>query len=455
MGLALVTGCTPPESPGSSDGGSTPGNPQPPCPPGQECGVVYWCTAPLPEPTRSVPDPEPLRFCNYDVISQEPGYRTLCGETQQGADDFCLSECMKAGEQNGYTIEETTFLCQNSAAVAALWPETDDPILCTLPNSTNISYTYAPEDMCPAMEGVDPEAEPPSIPPEQDLPHVFCHGTAEPTDPHGASFDFNEYLISYWLETWELDAWHYTPSYVLSDTNCGYKVYNILYEGLGLSDDQICQTMCSEHVAALELDAENPIDPEAARILHDNCDSFVAGSLCSAGPVVPQLLGPVTQPLTLVATLDMGTTYVTTTFSGQISYSTYDCAPGSTHCAMALEGLSLDLDASVSGVWASSTGNTSFSTSALSLDVPQSTTGEYSVDSGAFVLRDHTLFLDVDGAITVATTGSTSSTVPVDIQTTNTDAITGTIASDGSVTLSGSFAFGPGVTLHFGTPAPQ
>jgi hypothetical protein len=466
LGFALVAGCNPPppaddceatgacEPPVECDvGDQTPECVAPTVCDHAPCRLTYWCTAPLPAPTASVPDPQPLRFCNYDVISQEPGYRLTCAYDQQEADDFCQNECLTAGAQNGYTAQETAFLCQNSAAVPELFYVNDEPIVCTAPP---IPYQYGPEYMCPEADDVGPNVPPPTVPPEEDLPHVFCRGKAEPTKPHpNLSYDFNDNQISYWLETWELDEWHYTPAFVQYDTNCGYKVYRIQYEMSGLNDDQICQQMCSDHVAALELDAQNPLDPEAARILHDNCASFVAESLCADGPVAPPLVGPFNVPLTLAATLQQGTTYVTTQFSGELSYSTYDCLPGTTSCGIVINEASLDMDYPVSGQWMGSASSIPFSSSDLSLHIRRPTTGAYSLVTHDFLLDAFTLPLQVEGAITVGSPGSTSASQSVDIETTNTGAISGFIASDGSVSLSGSFAFGPGVTLYFGTPAPQ
>ncbi|MDC0741564.1 hypothetical protein [Polyangium mundeleinium] len=471
LGLTLVAGCNPPPPPNDceSDGSC------PACEVGDEsdecieptvcdqepCRYVFSCIAPAPAPTASNPDPDPLRLCNGNTLAMQDGYRTMCEYSQQAADAFCLSECMTAGAQNGYTLQETMVLCQNSTAMPELWYVNDEQVVCKNAPPGNIPFSYKPEEVCPAADGADPNAPEPTVEPDEDLDHIFCHGTAQPSSAPASADPYtfpNATQLNYWLETWELDEWHATPGYVGYDTNCGFKVYRILYELSGLNDDQICQASCAERVAALELDAQNqnPNDPEAARILHDNCDSFIAETMCNqAGP--PPLVGPITVPLTLAASLQQGSTYTTTSFSGTLTYSTYDCAPGTPNCGIVINNVSLDMTYPVSGTWQSSSTSpgTPFSSSNLSLDIPRPASGAYSLVTNAFSLDPFTVPLHVEGALTVGRPGSTGSLQSIDIDTTNTDAISGTIESDGSVTLYGSFDFGPGVALHFGTPGPM
>lgn len=114
--------------------------------------------------------------------------------------------------------------------------------------------------------------------------------------------------------------------------------------------------------------------------------------------------------------------------------------------------LSLTMDQPASGVWPSAAGSTWFSSDDLALSLNRSTTGTYEPGDGAFVLEPLTLPVHVAGEIAL---GSTGTPLPVDIDTHHVSAVSGTLQSDGSLTVSGSFELSPGMIVTFEPPAPK
>ncbi|AKT36985.1 hypothetical protein [Chondromyces crocatus] len=447
LALALVAGCDPPTPPTCKSGYVSSACPDPTICHGPSCGKIYTCRAPSPAPEEGLPDY--LWLCNGHSINDPYGFQTFCDASLVDAEQFCVDQCIIAGQESGYSATEIAHLCQHVTVEVETWVENDEPLVCDPKEMAKIPYVYDPEFLCPESDNVDPELPPP-VPPGSGLPSVYCHGTADPSTPSGATpHDFNDLLISYWVEQLELGDWHPTAKFELFNSGCGYEVPTIYYEGLGLTDDEMCQTFCSEVVAQRELEHQNPSDPGSARILHDNCSSFVAGSLCANHPLLPPLLGPTTVSLQLNAALNFSTHAVPASFIGTITYSTYDCPSTLSSCAMMIDALSVDLVSPVTGIWPFTSGPVAFTSSDMSLQLLEPTRATYAITTGDFELYPFSTAVNVDGAYTL---GSTSGPVSVDMDALNSTAISGTIENDGSVSLSGSLQFGRGVTLTFATP---
>jgi len=429
LASALLAGC---DGSNQGVGGSEDNN----CEDGNGCMHVYTCWDGY---LADEGDPAPLVLCNgKNINSLTQGFRQTCQSDDVVANDFCKAECVKAAQQNGRPAAEIQVLCQYAQASADVDDQASFNSCLDNMEEINKAEDYGPS-IC-----------------EPDMPHIYCHGTAEPSKPPSVDpYDFDENRLSYWTETWEGNEWHYTAAMVPYDSSCGYFVTNLDAPGTVEAENQRCRDWCYESIDSLDgasLDQEGYDD--AVQITRHNCESFVSGSFCAA-PTASPLVGPLSVPLTLAATLYAGTTSapVSTTFMGLIDYSAYDCAPGTASCPILIHSLSLDMNGPLSGQWLGATGgSTPFSAQRLSVTLERPISGRITNQGEGFALRAGSMPLHVQGGITL---GTTATSQRIELTTYNADEIAGTIASDGTLGVSGTFSLAPGMTVVFGTPAPQ
>ncbi len=430
---ALATGCHSSEPPDEAlcDDGS--------------CFTRYACHASLWDFEYT-----PILLCDgTDITTLGPdSFRETCQLTQEAADAFCRDECVKAALANDFTQAQADESCQGGYGLP-LFDEGNYTECYYDRHEINKPLDYSPAAVCGGGGGGGCGCDSGG---EADMSHVYCVGTAEPSAPPGHAFDFNEAQVSFWKETLEGDVWHPTATSLPLETACGYKAYHIMYEGLNLSDDEMCVRECyakiDEHDGAT-VAMEGYED--AVRVERHNCDSFVAVSQCN-GPVSPALVGPFTAPLTLAATLDAGGGQASTTFAGQISYSTYACAAGAASCPIVIHDLALEMTRPVRGHWVTSAGATSFFSSDLAVLLERPTSGLFSSSTGSFLLPQASVPVHVRGQLLL---GSVAAPQEVDVHAHNARDFSGSVASDGSIDVAGAFELAPGKTVYFGAPGPQ
>ena len=402
------------------------------------CLHTYACWVPY-EPDGTPGEPASLILCDgRHINSLVQGFRQTCQSDDAVANEFCQDECVKAAKQNGRSDADIKIICAHAQAVA----DTDEFA------AYQACFDNKEEVNTPADYG-DSICEPP-------FPRIYCHGTADPSQPPGVDpFDFDETKLSYWREDWEIDTWHNTPVFYNFNSGCGYEVYTIAESENGpFDEDAVCKSWCYDVIDNDDgYSLANDGYEDNVRITRHNCESFVSGSFC-AGPTAPPLVGPLSVPLTLSASLTSGTTAtpVYTTFTGVIGYSAYDCAPGTATCPILIHSLSLDMTAALSGQWVSAAGSIPFTAQQLEVTLERPISGRITNQGAGFALRAGSVPLRVEGRASVGTAGTLQS---ISLSTHSGDELIGTIAGDGTLGISGTFSLAPGMTVSFAPLAPQ
>ena len=392
----------------------------------EPCYHVYYCNGPT----------DTLMLCNGPLGDRN---RTTCQLDEASAQAFCEEECARAAKQNGQTVDCST------ASVEEALVGTDQSECYSELYYANQAFSYEPEKVCEG--GVVP---PPVMPPTPPIPTIWCHGTEESTNPPGvADVDFDERALSYWTETWESGSWHYTASTIPFNGGCGYQLISIEEPDA----DEACRTWC---YAAMDYydgaSMANEGYDDDVRILHHNCESFVAGTLCTSGlpdgvPVAPPLLGPVSTSMSLLATVTTGSGTSSSALAGGLAYSTYACPPSAASCPIRIHSLSFSAALPISGSLPSATGPaTPFTVDDLAISMLIPVAANLDSATGAFTLAASAVRVGVSGDFRSGTTGAPA---PFRIESDNPREITGSLESDGSILLSGSMDIAPGVTISF------
>lgn len=349
--------------------------------------------------------------------------------------DFCYNECVKAFSSDVNAHK----LCSD---VQVIEEECDGYNACIYnKDEINKEIQY---DICNPPEDTPPDEEVWG----DDEWEIYCHGTLPPEAPAGFEHDFNPNEISYWQTFKENGAWSDPMAGSVTITACGYKLESP-YNGDNGPDGR-CQYFCEETISTKEgCDNSEESCDDAVQIASDNCNSFVAGSLCdgqnSNDNQEYSYSDLFSSSFSLFPILTINNQQFSVPLQGSLTYSHYHCVPGVTTCPIIFSSIHASSSQSLSGRYMLSSGEfVSFNIDSLEVSVERRISGSMDPSTQQFVLP----------AIPISVSGNVQfekSVPPAPFRTTvyNSAPVDGSIDTSGAVQLTGNFEVAPGISISF------